>query len=66
MPLLSAALYVGQFLSPLVISPTAKAVFGEGDASGVYKIGIVVALLFVVQVACTRKFQALPPVEKHE
>ena len=60
MPLLSAALYLGQFASPLIVMPTAKALFGT-DLTAPYKVGILLCLLFFVQVWATRHFQSLPP-----
>lgn len=61
MPLLSAALYLGQFVSPIVVTPLAHAVFGVDDVTGPYKIGIVVCVIFLFQVWSTRHFQSLPP-----
>lgn len=61
MPLLSAALYLGQFCSPLVVMPAAKAVFGADDVVGPYKIGVAISLLMLLQVWTTRHFQSLPP-----
>ncbi|MBQ9652423.1 MAG: MFS transporter [Prevotella sp.] len=60
MPLLSAALYLGQFVSPLVVIPASKVLFGD-DITGPYKVGIVLCLLFFFQVWTTRHFQSLPP-----
>ena len=60
MPLLSAALYLGQFASPLIVMPTAKALFST-DLTAPYKVGILLCLLFFVQVWATRHFQSLPP-----
>ena len=55
MPLLSAALYLGQFLSPLIVSPVASAI---GVSS--YTIGISIAIIFLLQAFLTRKKQMLP------
>ncbi len=63
MPLLSAALYLGQFVSPLVVMPLAKALFSS-DMTGPYKIGVMLCLVFLVQVWATRHFQSLPPEQK--
>lgn len=63
MPLLSAALYLGQFVSPIVVTPFSHAIFGE-DITGVYKTGIILCIIFLYQVWSTRHFQSLPPVEK--
>ena len=60
MPLLSAALYLGQFLSPLIVMPLSKAFFGAG-LTAPYKVGILLCLVFLVQVYTTRHFQSLPP-----
>lgn len=55
MPLLSAALYLGQFLSPLIVSPVAA-------AAGIspYWVGAVIALIYFLQAFFTRKKQMLP------
>lgn len=60
MPLLSAALYAGQFLSPLVATPLAAAFFPE-NASGIYWIACGFCVLFLLEVFITRNFQSLPP-----
>ncbi len=64
MPLLSAALYLGQFVSPIVVMPLAKGFFGTADVSAPYKVGILLCVIFLVQVYTTRHFQSLPPEEK--
>ena len=61
MPLLSAALYLGQFVSPIIVTPASHVLFGSADLTGPYKVGIVLCLLFMVQVYLTRHFQSLPP-----
>ena len=61
MPLLSAALYLGQFVSPIVVTPASRILFGQADLTGPYKVCIVLCLLFFVQVFFTRHFQSLPP-----
>ena len=55
MPLLSAALFLGQFLSPLIVSPVAS-------AAGVspYAIGVCFAVVYLLQAFLTRKKQMLP------
>ena len=63
MPLLSASLYLGQFLSPVIVTPLAKIVFGDSDVAGAYKIGIVLCVIFLIQVYITRHYQSLPPEE---
>ena len=61
MPLLSAALYLGQFVSPIIVTSASRILFGQADLAGPYKVGIVLCLLFLVQVYFTRHFQSLPP-----
>ena len=61
MPLLSAALYLGQFVSPVFVTPASRMVFGQDDVVGPYKVGILLCLIFLVQVYSTRHFQSLPP-----
>lgn len=55
MPLLSAALYTGQFVSPLIVSPIAS-VAGTSP----YAVGVVIALIYLLQAFLTRKKQMLP------
>ena len=64
MSLLSAALYLGQFVSPLIVMPLSKAIFGVDDIVAPYKVGIALCLVFLLQVYGTRHFQSLPPVGK--
>ncbi len=64
MPLLSAALYLGQFVSPIFVTPLSRMFFSEADITGPYKIGICLCVLFLIQVYCTRHFQSLPPEQK--
>ena len=56
MPLLSAALYLGQFLSPLIVSPLSSA-----TRLSPYLIGALIAVLYLLQAFLTRKKQMLPP-----
>ncbi|MGM9785207.1 MAG: hypothetical protein ACI3ZI_09195, partial [Candidatus Cryptobacteroides sp.] len=49
MPLISAAMFLGQFLSPLIVSPCAQLFDG---VTAPYKVGVVLGLLFIVQ-ACS-------------
>lgn len=63
MPLLSAALYLGQFVSPIIVTPLSRVLFGT-DVTGTYKVGLIVCVIFLYQVWSTRHFQSLPPVEK--
>ena len=60
MPLLSASLYLGQFLSPLIVMPLSRLMFGT-SLTAPYKVGILLCLAFLVQVWTTRHFQSLPP-----
>lgn len=60
MPLLSAALYLGQFVSPLIVMPMSKGLFGD-DITGPYKVGCLLSIVFLLQVWATRHFQSLPP-----
>lgn len=64
MPLLSAALYLGQFISPIIVNPLGRMLFGETDISAPYKAAIIISLVFLLQVFFTRHFQSLPPEEK--
>ena len=56
MPLLSAALYLGQFLSPLVVTPLAKVC-----NCSPYVVATALAALFLLQAYLTRAHHALPP-----
>lgn len=60
MPLLSMALYLGQFVSPLVVSPLAEWWFPDMP-QGPFAVGCVLSLLLLLQVIFTRRFQSLPP-----
>ena len=64
MPLLSAALYLGQFISPIAVTPASRLLFGHADLTGPYKVGILLCLLFVAQIYFTRHFQSLPPEQR--
>ncbi len=55
MPLLSAALYLGQFLSPIIVSPAAVA-----TGTSPYVIAICIAIVYLLQAFLTRKKQMLP------
>lgn len=63
MPLLSAALYLGQFISPIIVTPLSHCLFGD-DIAGTYKVALILCLVFLYQVWSTRHFQSLPPIEK--
>lgn len=58
MPLISAALYLGQFVSPLVVRPLADAL---GTVNAPYVVAMGIGVLFLVQVVLTRRHHALPP-----
>ena len=62
MPLLSAALYAGQFLSPLVATLLAAKFFPD-NLSGIYWIACAFSILFLLEAFATRRFQSLPPKE---
>ncbi|MBQ1581164.1 MAG: hypothetical protein II107_01675, partial [Prevotella sp.] len=55
MPLLSTALYLGQFLSPLIVSPIALAAHLSP-----YMVGAIIAVVYLLQAIVTRKGQMLP------
>ncbi len=59
MPLISAALYLGQFTSPLIVSPLASIV---GGATAPYLVGVIFGVIYLIQAFCSRKYQALAPV----
>lgn len=64
MPLLSAALYLGQFVSPLIIQPLSVYLFGDSDVTAPYKATIIIGFVYLLQVWSTRRFQSLPPAER--
>ncbi len=55
MPLLSAALYLGQFLSPLIVFPVTLAA-----SVSPYLVGVAIAIIYLLQAILTRKIQMLP------
>lgn len=61
MPLISASLYLGQFISPIIVNPLSKALFNQNDISSPYKIGIMICIFFLIQTFLTRNYQSLPP-----
>ena len=61
MPLLSAALYLGQFLSPLIVSPAATA-----TGTSPYVIAICIAIIYLLQAFLTRKKQMLPEASERQ
>ena len=58
MPLISAALYLGQFLSPLIVQPLSHLI---GGTNAPYIVAMCLAVVFLVQMYLTRNHQALPP-----
>lgn len=64
MPLLSASLYLGQFLSPIIVLSLSETIFGITDIVGPYKVAAIIAVVFLIQVWTTRHFQSLPPEKK--
>ena len=58
MPLISASLYLGQFLSPLIVEPISRSI---GGTNAPYIVAMFIAVLFLVQVFLTRRHHALPP-----
>ena len=56
MPLISAALYLGQFTSPLIITPLSRLVDSPFSP---YLIGVLFGLLYLIQAYASRKYQAL-------
>jgi len=65
MPLISAALYLGQFLSPIFISSLGRAVFG-GTVVAPYVMAVLFGFIYLLQTFCTRHFQMLPPPPEEE
>lgn len=61
MPLISASLYLGQFISPIIVTPVSHLLFGADNLAGPYVTGCLVCLGYMVQVYTTRHFQSLPP-----
>lgn len=58
MPIISASLYLGQFLSPLIVSML-SAPFSD-DNQIVYKVAALFACIYLIQVCATRHFHKLP------
>ena len=59
MPLLSAALYLGQFLSPLIVTPLGTLCFGSSDLLAPFKTGVIIGILYLLQAFLTRKKQVV-------
>ncbi len=58
MPLISAALYLGQFLSPLIVTPLSRLI---PIATAPYAVGVAIGLVLLVQTWSTRRYHALAP-----
>lgn len=65
MPLISASLYLGQFISPLITTSISKACFPVNDIFAPYKVAIIFCVIFFFQVFFTRNYQSLPPKSKN-
>lgn len=59
MPLQSAALYLGQFLSPLVVTPLGSLCFGAADLLAPFKTGMFIGILYLLQAFLTRNKQVV-------
>ncbi len=59
MPLLSAALYLGQFLSPFIVTPLGSLCFGSEDLLSPFKAGVILGFLYLFQAFLTRKKQVV-------
>ena len=59
MPLLSIALYLGQFLSPLLVTPLGIACFGPSDLLSPFKAGVIIGIIYLIQAFLTRKKQVV-------
>ena len=57
--LLSAALYLGQFLSPLVVTPLGALCFGAEDLLAPFKAGVIIGVVYLLQAFLTRKKQVV-------
>ncbi len=61
MPLISASLYLGQFISPLITTFISNTCFPLSDICAPYKVAIIFCIIFLFQVFLTRNYQSLPP-----
>ena len=59
MPLLSAALYLGQFLSPLVVTPLGALCFGGSDLLAPFKAGVIIGVIYLLQAWFTKRKQVV-------
>ncbi len=58
MPFLSAALYLGQFVSPLIVLPLGSVLFPESGCAP-FRVGVILSAIFLVQMFLTRRFQVV-------
>ena len=65
MPLLSIALYLGQFLSPLLVTPLGNACFGLSDLLSPFKAGVIIGFVYLLQAFLTRKKQVVEGVRQN-
>jgi len=63
MPLVSASLYLGQFVSPLAVKFFSKFLF-PGDINAAYKVAMLFCIILYIQTFLTRSHQSLPPKKK--
>ena len=61
MPLISAALYLGQFTSPLIVGPLSSLI---DSPTAPYMVGVVIAAIYLLQAFISRSYHALAPVER--
>ena len=65
MPLLSIALYLGQFLSPLLVTPLGNLCFGQTDLLSPFKAGVIIGFVYLLQAFLTRKKQVVEGVRQN-
>jgi len=65
MPMLSIALYLGQFLSPLLVTPLGNACFGLSDLLSPFKAGVIIGFVYLLQAFLTRKKQVVEEVRQN-
>lgn len=59
MPLLSAALYLGQFMSPIIVTPLGALLSGAPDPLAPFKAGVLIAVIYLMQSYFTRRQQTM-------
>lgn len=59
MPLLSAALYLGQFLSPIIVTPLGALLSEASDPLAPFKAGILIGVIYLLQSHFTRRQQTV-------